>query len=187
MNQRNDVISPRRDWSADPDEFANALTHGLGFVLSVVAAIVLVVRVLREGDGWRVLGCLIYSSSLVALYAMSTLSHSCSTPSRKRLFRMLDQGCIYLLIVATYTPFSLAFLRALPWWLFLAVLWIIALFGFLSKTLLAHQVDGISIWLYLGLGWLPVVSASSLAGPVPLPGCGGCCSGACVTRWARSS
>ena len=170
MKLENDWINPLSDWSADPEEVANTITHGLGFLLSVLGAIVMAIWVLREGDAWRLLGCMIYAPSLVIVYAMSTLSHVCAAPNRKRLFQILDQGFIYVLIAATYTPFSLAFLRTGPWWLFLAVMWTIAIFGFLSKILLAHGVDAASIWIYVVLGWMPSVTASSLVGLVPEAG-----------------
>jgi len=166
----NDWINPLLDWSRDPEEVANTITHGLGFLLSVPGAIVMAIWVLREGDAWRLLGCMVYAASLVTTYAMSTLSHSCSSPNPKRLFRMLDQGFIYVLITASYTPFSLVFLRTGPGWLFLAVMWAIAMFGFLSKILLAHRVDASSIWIYVVLGWMGVAAAPSLVGLVPEAG-----------------
>jgi hemolysin III len=167
MNLENDWINPLGDWSTDPEEVANTITHGLGFLLSILGAIALMIWVLRQGDGWRVLGCTIYASSLVAVYAMSTLSHICLAPKLKRFFQTLDQGFIYLLIVGTYTPFSMAFLRTGPWWLFLAIMWTIAMFGFLSKILLAHRIDAVSVWIYVLLGWMPIAAASSLVGLVP--------------------
>ncbi|MEX0937167.1 MAG: hemolysin III family protein [Pirellulales bacterium] len=157
-------------WLGDPEEAPNTITHGLGFLLSVLGAIALGVHVFREGDAWRVLGCMIYAPSLVTVYAMSTLSHWCSAAGMRRQFRKLDQAFIYVLIVATYTPFSLAFLRTSFWWLFLAVLWAVAILGFLMKILLAHRVDSVSIWLCIVLGWLPVLAAPSLVGLVPSAG-----------------
>ncbi len=167
MKPKSDWINPLRDWATDPEEVANTITHGLGFLLSVLGAIALVVWVLRVGDAWRVLGCAIFAASLVTVYAMSTLSHGCLAPDLKRRFQMLDQGFIYVLIVGTYTPFSIVFLRTGPWWLFLALMWTIALCGFLSKVLLAHRVDAVLIWIYVVLGWMPALAASSLAGPIP--------------------
>ena len=170
MTPEDDWINRLSDWPTDPEEVANTITHGLGLLLSVLGAIAMAIWVLREGDAWRLLGCMIYAPSLVAVYAMSTLSHSCSAPNLKRIFRRLDQGFIYVLIVATYTPFSLVFLRTGPWWLFLAVMWTIALFGFLSKILLAHRVDAVSTWIYVVLGWMPVAAVSSLAGQIAKTG-----------------
>ena len=170
MKRENDWINPLSDWSADSEEAANAITHGLGFLLSVLGAAAMTIWVLRAGDAWRALGCIIYAASLPTMYAMSTLSHSCTSPIRKRFFRTLDQGFIYLLIAATYTPFSLSFLRTTPWWLFLALMWTIAIGGFLSKILLAHRVDAVSTWIYVVLGWMPVAAGSSLVGLVPTAG-----------------
>ena len=170
MKLGNDWINPLSDWSTDPEEVANTITHGLGFLLSVLGAIALTIWVFREGDAWRLVGCMIYAPSLVAVYATSTLSHSCSTPKLKRFFQMLDQGFIYVLITATYTPFSLVFLRTGRWWLFLAVMWTITIFGFLSKILLAHRIDAVSIWIYIALGWMPILAAPALVGLVPVAG-----------------
>jgi channel protein (hemolysin III family) len=36
------------------------------------------------------------------------LSHVYQNPDRKRFFRKLDQGMIFLLIAGTYTPFAFA-------------------------------------------------------------------------------
>jgi hemolysin III len=167
VKRENAWIHPFSGWSVHPEEFANTITHGLGLVLSLLGAIGMAITVLRVGDVWRVSGCMIFVFNLVAVYAMSTLSHSCSTPRLKRFFRTLDQGFIYLLIVATYTPFSLTFLRTSVWWLFLAVMWAIALWGFVSKTVFVHRADAVAIWIYVVLGWMPVVALPSLIGQVP--------------------
>jgi len=93
------------------EEFINSVTHGFGLVLAVLGGLVMIWSVLRHGDGWRITGCAIYAASLVAVYGASTLSHSVTDVRRKIFYRRLDQGCIYFLIVATYTPFGLAYWR----------------------------------------------------------------------------
>src|SRR3989304_6310318 len=149
------------------EERANALTHGLGFVLSVAGAIAMATNVFGESDMWRQIGCGVYVASLIAVYAMSTLSHSATTQEWRSFYRALDQGCIYFLIAATYTPFSLAYLRTTPWWLLLGAIWGVALWGFLSKVVFAHRVEAVSIWPCIVLGWMPTVSVPALAGIVP--------------------
>src|ERR1700712_5227259 len=88
------------------EEFINTVTHGFGFVFAVVGGLAMVWSVLRHGDIWRITGCGIFAASLIAVYAASTLSHSATSVEWKSFFRRLDQGCIYFLIVATYTPFG---------------------------------------------------------------------------------
>jgi hemolysin III len=100
---------------------------------------------------------------------MSTLSHGITTPDRKALFRRLDQGFIYLLIAATYTPFSLEYLRDGIWWLLLGAMWSVALCGFISKVFFAHRVEAVSVGTYMLLGWMPVLSVPVLMRSVPLP------------------
>ena len=150
------------------EELANTLTHGVGLVLSIVGATVLIDCVLAHGDVWRVGGCGVYAVTLVAVYAASTLSHVVARPGAKRLFRILDQGFIYLLIVGTYTPFAVVFLRDAWWWAFLGLMWCIALCGFFRKVLFAHRVDTVSVGAYVLLGWMPIVAAVPLAQSVPV-------------------
>jgi hemolysin III len=38
----------------------------------------------------------------------------------------------------------------------------VALCGFVSKTLFSHRVDAVTVWLYLLLGWIPIVTVPSL-------------------------
>lgn len=149
------------------EEIANTITHGFGFVLSLLGAAVLITSVLPHSDGWRIGACLVYSASLVAVYGMSTLSHSCRTAKWRQFFRSLDQGCIYLLIVGTYTPFSLTYLRSQGWWFLLGAMWFIAIAGFCSKVLFSHRVNAVSIWLYLLLGWMPLVAGFWIVPLVP--------------------
>jgi hemolysin III len=168
MAQAPSLIRSSIDWRRfDVGELVNALTHGFGLALSLCGAAIMVANVLAHGDAWRLAGCSIYLASLVAVYAMSTLSHTFTEPELRSLFRRLDQGFIYFLIVATYTPFSLAYLRTWPWWILLGAMWTIALWGFASKVLFAHRVEAVRVWPCVVLGWLPVVAAPSLLHLIP--------------------
>lgn len=169
MNQRQPTPVELPVWyRSTTDEMVNAVTHGFGLLLAIVGALVMVSAVMGQGDIWRLIGCSVYLASLVAVYAMSTLSHTAMTPRWKSLFRALDQGFIYLLIVATYTPFSLAYLRGSVWgWVLLAAMWAVALFGFASKVFFAHRVEAVSIASYVLLGWMPMIAAPTLLHLVP--------------------
>lgn len=150
------------------DELVNAVTHGLGFVLAAIGALFMAASVIAQGDAWVVAGCVVYLASLMAVYAMSTLSHSARSIRWKLLFRRLDQGFIYLLIAATYTPFSLAYLRSGLWWLLLGAMWTVAIAGFIAKVFFAHRVHAVSIASYMLLGWMPMIAAPALLQSVPM-------------------
>ena len=149
------------------EEIVNSVTHGIGLVLSLAGSLILLIRVLAQPDVWRLTGCGVFAAALVAVYAASTLSHAVARPAWRRAFRTLDQGFIYLLIVGTFTPFALEYLRFGWCWLFLLLMWMVALVGFLSKLLFLHRIDAVTIWSYLLLGWLPVIPACVSPNSVP--------------------
>jgi hemolysin III len=147
------------------EEFANFITHGIGLVLSV-AGVIVMTAVLGNGDGWRIAGCSIYLASLIGVYLMSTLSHTFESPRVRSFFRALDQGTIYFLIAATYTPFSMAYLHSAFWFTLLAIVWTIAFWGFFSKVFFAHRIESVSMWPCIVLGCIPFVSVPALIGVV---------------------
>jgi len=149
------------------EEFVNSVTHGIGLILSLAGSSILLSRVLAHPDPWRLVGCGIFATALVSVYTASTLSHAVPRLAWRRAFRILDQGCIYLLIVGTYTPFALEYLRFGWWWLFLSLMWTAALVGLLSKLLFLHRIDAVTIWSYVSLGWLPIIPARVYLDLVP--------------------
>lgn len=140
------------------EEFANAATHGLGLAFSVAAsAFLLWVAGLRAGM-WEIVGCAVYAATFVGAYTASTLSHLFREPRLRHTFRIIDQAVIFLFIAGTYTPVALTYLREGAWWIPTVLVWGIALVGFFSKAVFAHNVrlGAVSVLLYVVLGWLPV-------------------------------
>ena len=148
-------------------ELANAITHGLGLMLSVIGSVYLLSRAAEEADLAQLIGCSVFAVTLVALYTASTLSHSFADPRRRQFFRQLDQACIYLLIVGTYTPFGVPFLYASWWPGFFALMWSLGIAGFVSKMFFGHRVQAVSIGIYVLMGWLPLIPALTLIGTLP--------------------
>lgn len=138
------------------DEAANLLTHGLGLILSVVATVVMMWGVAGE-NGRTVAACGVYCLTLILLYGASTLSHSFYDLEWRRLFRMVDQACIYLLIAGSFTPFAVIFLCHGWWWLILVAMWVLAIAGVLLALRL-RNLSGAAKITYGLLGWLPAVS-----------------------------
>lgn len=151
---------------SDKEEFYNCLTHSLGFVLSVIATAILVLK-FNTRQPAVVLAVLAFAISLNLVYSTSALSHYFRNEKTHSFFRRLDQACIYLLIVASYSPFSVQHLDGRWWHLVLAAMWLFAAIGFVSKLWFAHRVESVSIWLYLLLGWIPFFSGMPFVGLVP--------------------
>jgi hemolysin III len=80
--------------------------------------------------------------------------------------RVLDHAAIFLLIAGTYTPFMLVSLRG-PWgWTLLAIVWSLALFGVAFQLSLLRRWQGISLSLYIGMGWVVVVAIKPMLAAV---------------------
>ncbi len=142
----------------DPrEELYNSLTHFFGFGLSLAAAIALLPIAISQNSSAMVIACFIYCFSLMGVFLSSALSHLFSDTRKQQFFRRMDQSFIYLLIVASWTPFSLAFLQTTWWNVLLSFMWLCGGFGFVSKILMGHRLNRVSIWIYLLLGWTPVL------------------------------
>jgi hemolysin III len=144
------------------EEIANAITHGLGLVGSIVALPVLLAAPHLRVDGWTTLGVAVFGTTLVLMYLASTLYHAVPHPRAKRVLRTVDHSAIYLLIAGTYTPFLLGPLRGAWGWSLLAVIWSLAALGVIAKWTFGFRWPRLSTGVYLGMGWLIVVAAVPL-------------------------
>ena len=141
-------------------EVANSVTHGIGFVMSIVGAGAMLVYLChRRGDVWTHAGCLTFLATMLSVYFASTCSHAISNPKLRRWFRQLDQGTIYLFIAGSYTPWAFCYFRRHDWAMMaLAIIWAAAIAGFVSKVFLGHRIKETSLVFYILLSWFPVMS-----------------------------
>ena len=143
------------------EEFFNVITHGVGFLLSLVGFALLFI--FHTYETWQgILGLSLYGVSLALLYFSSTIYHYEKNVNRKIIYRKLDHISIYLLIAGTYSPVVLVLLNdSLGWILFWSV-WTIALLGTILKIFFTCKFEVFSTLLYLAMGWLIVFDFSAL-------------------------
>lgn len=152
------------------EEIANSVSHGIGLVLAIVATPILIAMALRAGNAWNAVGVSVFAVTMVLLYLASTLYHALTHDKAKRVFRLLDHGAIFLLIAGTYTPFTLGVMRG-PWgWTLLGLVWSMAVIGLTMKAIFGARYTGLSVGLYLTMGWLVVIAAPEVIQRVPLSG-----------------
>lgn len=138
------------------EEIANAVTHGIGALLSIAGLVVLVVAAATRADAWAVVSFAVFGSSAILLYTMSTIYHAVSTPRAKSILKILDHSCIYLLIAGTYTPFALTVLRSSVGWTIFGVVWGSAALGIAIKPFLVKRARFLSTLAYILMGWIVV-------------------------------
>lgn len=141
------------------EEIANSVSHGLGFLLAVAAAPILIIATAEQGKTANVVAASIYAATMVMVYLSSAIYHALPPSRTKRLYEKIDHGAIYLFIAGTYTPFALGALAGVLGWTLFGVVWGLAAVGLVLKTFggLTHPL--LSTGLYLVMGWLAVIVA----------------------------
>jgi hemolysin III len=139
----------------------NGLSHLLGLVLAGAGTLMLLSMASRPE---QLAGFGIYGSTLILLYAASTLYHTLPLPERPlRALRTLDHIAIYFLIAGTYTPIALVTLDNRLGWTLLAVVWLIAAAGIPFKLFFLDAPVWLSTVTYLVMGYLALVAIIPLA------------------------
>ena len=155
---------------SEEEELANRLTHSVAAVLSMIGLVVLVVAASRTGDPYRIVSSAIFCGALSLFYIISTLYHTFRRPKVRYIFRVLDHIGIYLVIAASYTPFTLVSLREESGWALFAVVWTLATAGAIFKSFMTHRLAFLAPVFYIGLGWLIVIDLDGLLAMVPIKG-----------------
>lgn len=152
------------------EEILNAVTHGVGTLLAIIALSVLTTAAYLNGGVWHLVSFIIYGVSLVLLYLASTLYHSFSNEKVKSVFKFFDHAAIYVLIAGNYTPFTLIPLHGALGWTIFGVIWGLALIGIIFKFFFVKRFKIFSTLCYLLMGWLSVVMIKPLLATLPVEG-----------------
>ncbi|SDQ94475.1 PAQR family membrane homeostasis protein TrhA [Flagellimonas zhangzhouensis] len=138
------------------EEKLNAYSHALGILLAIIGAFFLFQNELHTIPYLKK-SVLVYSISLIVLFAASTVYHAVENPRWKKKLRILDHISIYYLIAGTYTPVCLTVLLPSKGWLLFYAVWGIALFGTILKIFFTGKFEAFSLVLYGVMGWLIVI------------------------------
>ncbi len=113
------------------EERANYLTHGLALLISITATILLLRKAIIAEDDWALFAYALFGFGMIACMGSSTVYHYVQEPVRKAKLRHFDHASIYLLIAASYSPFTLILLREEQYWgwLLFSLVWLIAIVG----------------------------------------------------------
>jgi hemolysin III len=140
------------------EEVASALTHGLGVILSIGGGAVLITLAAVFGGAREIVSVAVFAAALILLYSASTLYHAARQPSIKNRLKILDHCAIFLMIAATYTPFTIAAMRGGWGWSLFGIIWGLAIFGIVFKLFFTGRFRYLSTATYIGMGWLVIVA-----------------------------
>ncbi len=144
------------------EEKLNITSHAIGFILSSIALIFLLIRAVKFGDIYHIVSFGIFGVSLMILYLASTLYHSTKEPELRLRLRIFDHVAIYILIAGTYTPFTLVTLKGKLGWIIFGITWSFALLGMILKLFFTGKYNIISTLMYVFMGWMIVFAIKPL-------------------------
>ncbi|GAA3023197.1 PAQR family membrane homeostasis protein TrhA [Tetragenococcus solitarius] len=147
------------------NEVFNAITHGIGFALSIAGLVILLISGTRLGSSIHIVSYAIYGSMLILLFLSSTLFHSLIFTKAKKVFQVFDHASIYLLIAGSYTPFCLLSIGGIFGWVLCSIIWLLAISGIVYKSCTLHKketVSKLSTLIYVLMGWGCVIAFGPL-------------------------
>ncbi|MBQ6465159.1 MAG: hemolysin III family protein [Oscillospiraceae bacterium] len=142
------------------EEIFNAVSHGLGALLSVAGLVLLLVR--AQG-ALAVTTAALFGASMILLYTMSCLYHALSprTPG-KRVLRVLDHCNVFLLVFGTYVPVSLLGVGGAAGWTLFGVVAFFTVLGVALTAIDLERFQAAAVLCELGSGWSILLGLGAL-------------------------
>jgi hemolysin III len=140
----------------------------LGGAVAGVAGLVLLVVITWGRWGYFAVS-LVFGLAFITLFTFSALYHAYKKRENEiNLWRKLDHIAIFIMIAGTYTPVSYVYLYG-GWRVAMFVIpWGLALLGVFFKLFWLRAPRVLSPVLYLGMGWMAIMSFKELFQAMPL-------------------
>jgi len=138
------------------EEIMNMVTHIAGGGLGIIALIFCVIRAAQADNTLGVVGSAIYGSTMIVLYAVSSVYHGLRPNMGKKVMQVIDHCTIYFLICGTYTPILLsAFVPMYPaiGWGLLVAEWGLAILAATLTAIDLKKYNVFSMICYIAMGW----------------------------------
>ncbi|WP_117170921.1 PAQR family membrane homeostasis protein TrhA [Paraliobacillus sediminis] len=156
------------------EELVNAITHGIGAVLSIIALLIVIDDGHTNLNLGQFVSITVYAITMLMMYIFSTIMHSVPKGRIKDIFHALDHSSIFLYIAGTYTAISLLVVKGKLGMLVLVIVWILSLAGIVFKLLFLKKFKVLTTCIYLSFGsfllilWEPLVLGMAYQGLVLL-------------------
>ena len=149
------------------EHVADLVVHVLGLTLAVIGGAVALAIAVSHGQTGRAAAVGVYALGLVAMLAFST-AYNFAQPKYQPFLYRVDHAGIFLMIAASYTPFTTQLLHGTWSWGMTLAVWSLAGIGILSKLFLPRLGEMVTVLFYLALGWIVVVAIKPLVHTTPL-------------------
>ncbi len=152
------------------EEIANAVSHGVGALLSIAGTAVAIVYACFHSDTMGIVSASLFGFSLILLYLISALYHSLANNLAKKVFRVLDHCSIFILILGTITPVALSLIRGALGWTLFGINAGVTVVGIVFNAIDLKRWHKVSLVLYVLMGWSVLLAIRPILSKVPASG-----------------
>ena len=147
----------------------NSITHLAGALLSFIALIAMLVKVILTNPTFNsILSVTIFGICLILLYTISGTYHGIMSNEKViNVLQKLDHSMIFVLIAGSYAPFCLISLKnsiGLP---MLLIMFTIAIIGIIFKLYWFDCPRWLQTSMYIGMGWASIFMLKPLCVNLP--------------------
>ncbi len=136
---------------------ADLIVHIVGLTLAIAGGAVLLGFAIASGKPGLIAAIAIYVTGVITMLSLSTAYNFAPNDKRARRNKF-DHAGIFLMIGASYTPFTTQALDGAWAWIMTTTIWAIVGLCVLGKLLELNLPKKIWIAVYLGLGWFAVIA-----------------------------
>ena len=151
---------------------ADAWIHGLALAAAAVGAAVLIAAALVTDRPGLIAAAAIYAAALVAMLGCSAVYNLTRISPARPFLRRLDEAAIFLMIAASYTPFTTQRLPSGWAQAMTALVWALAALGIAGKLLAPRISERAWTLGYVAFGWVAVIALKPMLQTVPMAALG---------------
>ena len=153
------------------EEITNSITHGIGVAFGITILVLTIIFAAKNHNAAGIVASCIYASTMIIMFLMSCLYHALSPNLKaKNVLRVIDHCDIYAFIAGSYTPFCISLIGGVAGWRLFGIIWACAIIGIIINAISIEKFKKVSIALYLIMGWMVLISFSSLYKAIQTPG-----------------
>lgn len=142
------------DMPVNKPEVISFYSHAAGIIAAICGMVCL--QFIATEFILKVLS-VIYSFSVIALFAASTLYHGLKKDENENsLWRKLDHIAIFIMIAGTYTPISYIYLPHKTALCIITIQWSLVAMGVVFKIYFLHAPRWLYTAIYVMMGWMAV-------------------------------
>ncbi len=146
-----------RHYPTDAARTADLIVHVVGLTLAIVGGAVILGFAIASGRPGLIAAITVYGIGVITMLALS-LSYNFAPEDKRAGRNKFDHAGIFLMIGASYTPFTTQALSGAWAWSMTLSVWAIVAMCILGKLLELKIPRKVWLFIYMALGWFAVIA-----------------------------